>query len=213
MIKYILFFAFSLNLHAANVLVMGDSHTAGPFGQELDKNLRAAGHMVGTYGSSSSIPGWFLDGTPSKWGIWSKDVNGHVHEVPFKTSAPTPKFFDLVKQNPEVVIMAFGTNYATKSKKLAIDDMKRFVKVLKDYSLKCYWITPPETRAFRAQKMELFNMIKDTVGDYCVLFESHTVTSYPETGGDGLHYWSGSLRTIANSWAKKAAEKFTSHFP
>ncbi len=210
--KYLLLLSLSLNLHAANVLVMGDSHSAGPFGWTLDKELRAAGHTVGTYASSSSVPGWFLDSTPSKWGIWTKDVNGVVKEVLFKTWGPTPNFYEISKQNPQVAIMAFGTNYVGKSQASSMNDMKRFLNVLKETNIKCYWVTPPETRTYRAQTLTLFQMIKDTVGTDCEIFESHKRTHYPATGGDGVHYWTGTLRTQAEHWAQEIVKDFNSKF-
>jgi hypothetical protein len=210
--KYLFLLTLSFNLHAANVLVMGDSHSAGPFGWTLDKELRASGHTVGTYASSSSVPGWFLDSTPSKWGIWTKDVNGIVKEVPFKTWGPTPNFYEISKQNPEVAIMAFGTNYVGKSSASSISDMKRFLKVLKEANIKCYWVTPPETRTYRAQTLTLFQMIKDTVGSDCEIFESHKLTHYPATGGDGVHYWTGTMRTQADLWAREIVKDFNSKF-
>lgn len=209
---YLFLLILSFNLSAANVLVMGDSHTAGPFGWTLDKELRASGHLVGTYASSSSIPGWFLDSTPSKWGIWSKDINEIVKEVPFKTWGPTPNFFEISKQNPEVAIVALGTNYVGKSSSSSINDMKRFLLALKDAQIKCYWVSPPETRTYRAQTSPLFKLIQDTVKSQCEIFESHKVTHYPATGGDGVHYWTGNLRTQADDWARAIVKDFNSKF-
>jgi hypothetical protein len=108
--------------------------------------------------------------------------------------------------------MAFGTNYVGRSDQSSIADMRRFLKVLKDANIKCYWVTPPETRQYRAQTLSLFQMIKDTVGSECALFESHKITHYPATGGDGVHYWTGDMRIQSNNWAQAVAKDFSSKF-
>lgn len=198
----------SFNLQAATVLFVGDSHSVGPFGWALDQKLRDAGHQVATYASCGSIPKWWTTGQKTTCGFFSRDLNGNKKE---STTAPTPIMNTLLTDiKPEIVVMEFGGNYLkTPSDDYVINDIKSFVKKVKDTGARCMWITQPDSRANRAAIPRVARLIKEAVGNDCPIFESYLVTKYPETGGDGTHYWSAAGTPIAKNWAKLAFEFFT----
>ena len=199
------------NLQAATVLFVGDSHSVGPFGWALDQNLRDAGHQVATYASCGSIPKWWITGQKTPCGFFSRDLKGTKVQV---TQNPTPIMDTLLADiKPEVVVMEFGGNYVNMpSDEFVKKDIRSFIAKIKATGAACFWITNPDSRTYRAEMPRVLKLIKEAVGNECPLFESQLVTRYPETGGDGIHYWNTLGTPIAKSWAKKAFEAFKVHW-
>lgn len=202
----------SFNLNAATVLFIGDSHSVGPFGWALDQHLRDAQHSVATYASCGSIPKWWTTGQKTTCGYFSRDLKGT--KVSLNTS-PTPLMDNLLRDiKPDVVVMEFGGNYVkTPSDDFVIKDIKAIVAKVKASGAACFWITNPDSRNFRSEIPRILRLTKEAVGEDCPIFESFKVTRYPETGGDGVHYWNTLGTPIAKDWAKKAFEAFSVHWP
>jgi len=88
---------------AANILFVGDSHTAGPFGYYMKTNL-AKDHNVAVYGHSSSAAiHWVGDKTHYfTGGIFHaaeyESINlTNPNPIPWREKAPTPKYKTLVE--------------------------------------------------------------------------------------------------------------------
>jgi hypothetical protein len=211
MIKIFFLMLLSFNLHAATVLFVGDSHSVGPFGWAMDQHLRDAGHEVATYASCGSIPKWWSTGQKTPCGFFSRDLKGTKVQL---NQSPTPLMDKLLADiKPDVVVMEFGGNYlATPSDEFVKKDIKSFIAKIKSSGAACFWITNPDTRNNRAAIPRISGLIKEAVGKDCPIFESHLVTRYPETGGDGVHYWNTLGTPIAKSWAQKAFEAFSTHW-
>ncbi len=199
------------NLQAATVLFVGDSHSVGPFGWALDQNLRDAGHQVATYASCGSIPKWWITGQKTPCGFFSRDLKGTKVQL---TQSPTPIMDTLLADiKPEVVVMEFGGNYVNMpSDEFVKKDIRSFIAKIKATGAACFWITNPDSRTYRAEMPRVLRLIKEAVGNDCPLFESILVTRYPETGGDGIHYWNTLGTPIAKSWAREAFEAFKLHW-
>lgn len=208
MIKIIFLTLLSFNLHAATVLFVGDSHAVGPFGWAMDQNLRNAGHEVATYASCGSIPKWWSTGQKTPCGFFSRDLKGTEVQL---DQSPTPLMDELLAEiKPDVVVMEFGGNYVTTpSDEFVKNDIRSFIAKIKSSGAACFWITNPDTRKYRGAIPRISGLIKEAVGMDCPLFESHLVTRYPETGGDGVHYWNTLGTPIAKSWAKEAFQAFS----
>lgn len=202
---------FSFNLQAATVLFVGDSHSVGPFGWAMDQNLRDGGHQVATYASCGSIPKWWTTGQTTPCGFFSRDLKGTKVQL---AKAATPLMDNLLAEvKPDVVVMEFGGNYTTTpSDDFVKKDIKSFIAKIKASGAECFFITNPDTRKHRAENPRVLKLIKEAVGTNCPIFESYLVTKYPETGGDGIHYWNTLGTPIAKSWAKKAFEAFKVHW-
>jgi len=201
----------TFKLYASTVLFIGDSHSVGPFGWQMDENLRNDGHTVATFASCGSIPKWWSTGQKTTCGYFARDIHGAKTQA---TTMTTPLIKDiLIDMRPDAVILEFGGNYVnTPSDQFVINDIKSIVKTIKDTGASCFWITNPDTRNNRHHIPRILNLIKTAVGDDCPIFESHKVTKYPETGGDGIHYWNTLGTPIAREWANKAHQAFKEYW-
>ena len=86
--------------------------------------------------------------------------------------------------------------------------VKAMVKTIKDSGARCYWIGSPDSRKYRAERPRIYRLITEAVGSDCPIFNSMNVTSYPETGGDGVHYWFKEGMPIARKWADAVSMDF-----
>lgn len=194
-------------LLTSTILVLGDSHMVGPFGWNLDEALRADGNQVATYGSCGSVAGWWYSGKKTTCGFYSKDLAGKVTQV---NSKETPLVENLLKTiKPSAVIVELASNYVNYgSDESAVKDMKKLVRSIKDSGASCFWMTAPDMRLYRNYLNRLDKLVYEAVGDDCRIFNSSEVTNYPETGGDGVHYWFSAGLPIAKKWATEAARSF-----
>lgn len=204
-------FNFMNLLLTQTILFIGDSHTVGPFGQHLDEVLRSNGARVATYGSCGSIPKWWSNGQRTTCGYFSKDLNGRVFN---SNTYATPKINELLdKIRPDVVLLEFGGNYSKISDdQIVIQDIKKIVKTVKDSGARCYWVTAPDSRTLREARHRTLKLTIEAIGLDCPIFNSLTVTHYPQTGGDGIHYSFPSAIPIAKKWADSVASEFIRTF-
>lgn len=194
-------------LLASTILIIGDSHTVGPFGQKLDELLRNEGASVATYASCGSIAKWWYNGQRTTCGYYERDLAGKKTEA---TKHITPLFSELLRNiKPDHIIIALGTNYV---KNLNDDSVKADLTVMmndiRSTGAGCFWILPPDMRQFRAELPRLNRLVKAVAGDECRYLESASITRYPDAGGDGIHYWSAEGTPLARAWAIEAAKVF-----
>jgi hypothetical protein len=201
---------------APHVVVIGDSHTVGPFGHELDARLRAAypGWKIETFASCGSVPGWFLagnaaSGRTSVCGTWFHrySAKGPSKLEDVMAASPTPLIGGLLESHPETVIVALGANMANWEKGgiFGLDSALALATQIIDAGSRCLWIGPPDEaghmppEAAKAQVARLNAALRTTLGESCVFLESHTTYS----GSDPLqlHYPPGP----AKAWADLAA--------
>lgn len=192
---------------ASTILIIGDSHSVGPFGWHLDEELRKAGHQVATYASCGSIAKWWTNSQKTTCGYYSNDLKNNITRA---TTHPTPKLSELLETiRPTSVIVELGSNYVkTPGDDFVRDDLKRMVQMIKDSGAQCFWISAPDMRLYRDALPRLDKLVQEAVGDYCEIFDSKTVTAYPATGGDGVHYWFKEGMPIARKWADGFVENF-----
>ena len=189
-----------------SILFVGDSHSVGPFGQTLDKLLRTIPEAeVASYASCGSIAKWWYTGTATPCGYFFHPENSGIEQG---TKGPTPIFSTLFSnQKPHLTIVELGANYAgMPSDEFAINDMKRMAKEIRDGGSECLWVTKPDSRD-RTAIPRILKLTKDAVGEYCTIFDSTKVTTYPATGGDGVHYWNTLGTPIAKKWAGLVFDK------
>jgi len=186
---------------AGTVLFIGDSHSVGPFGWKLDELLRGAGHTAATYASCGSIAQWWVTGKATPCGYFFRDAEGNTEKG---QKGPTPIFADLLAAlRPEAVIVELGANYAgNPSDEFAIKDMGEMARRIKESGAACYWVTKPDSRKNHDDIPRILELTYKAVADKCEVFDSTKVTKYPETGGDGIHYWFKEGTPIANAWAQ-----------
>ncbi len=195
----------ALPASAGTVLFVGDSHSVGPFGWKVDELLRAAGHRAATYASCGSIAQWWVTGKTTPCGYFFRDPEG-VTEKGLK--APTPVFGRLLASvKPDAVIVELGANYAgNPDDDFAVRDMREMARRIKDSGAACYWVTKPDSRKNHDDIPRVLGLTYKAVSDMCEVFDSTKVTRYPESGGDGIHYWFKEGLPVAEEWARKVYE-------
>jgi len=208
------------NPEQANLLYIGDSHTAGRFGGGLDKKLRTlAEAKVLTYGSCGSSPHSWYNGWTTTCGWVERKVGGAVRSL---KSAATPRFDGLLEENkPQVVVIALGANLMGASLETARKTTQRMMDSVKKSGALCVWVGPPNGRNKTEPKFsQLVEALEQTVRGICEFVDSRPLTYYPETGGDGVHFdglppavrdeilgkWtSGILPVVEKVWQKREA--------
>jgi len=190
---------------AGTVLFIGDSHSVGPFGWEVDALLRGAGHKTATYASCGSIAQWWVTGKATPCGYFFRGLDGRTVKG---QKGPTPIFSDLLAAvKPGAVIVELGANYAgNPSDDFAIKDMSALADRIKASGAACYWVTKPDSRKNQGDIPRILELTYKAVSDKCEVFDSTRVTSYPATGGDGIHYWFKEGLPIAKAWARHVVE-------
>jgi hypothetical protein len=203
---------------APRVLYIGDSHSVGPFGHELDGALRASYPLwkIETYASCGSSPNWFLPGNgasghTSACGTWFHRYNPQDASKleSLTAAAPTPLIGALLASHPDTVIVALGANMADwdKGGLFGIDTAKKLADAIVAGGASCVWIGPPDEAghmardAAKAQVTRLNAALKSALGETCRFVESHT--SYDPSWPDPmkLHY----PPAPAKAWANQVA--------
>ncbi len=218
---------------ADTILVIGDSHTAGPFGGALDDALRAApGSRVATYGVCSARPQSFLSQTdhgcgrrfqdfakkaPAKWlggRVYRKtrpDGKGGTREIEF---VKTPELGQLLDDHaPTAVVVALGSNLP-----ISGASVRRTLALIHKSGAACVWIGPPDMRKPASALVDevyrtlLDNGVSPTAAleesrkGFCRLVNSRDFPAlrYPAAGGDGTHY-QGALGPVGAQWGRDTA--------
>lgn len=121
------------------VLLVGDSHTAGPFGAQLEKRFKQQGFAitrVGCVGASNDT--FIFGGTQCNRGSVKTGVKGDFVAPQFRRL--------LARENPEVVVFALGANMYNHlgwtPEKRQESARKLAELVSKNGVKKCFWIGP-----------------------------------------------------------------------
>ena len=232
-----LLLALAVSTNAAEtILVVGDSHTVGAFGQTIDDTLRAAkGNRVATYGVCSSRPQSYLSETshgcghlfrdfdkkaPAKWlgaRVYKEsrsDGKGGTREVEM---VKTPELAQLLTDHtPTVVIVALGSNLP-----ISASSVQKTLELVHKTGAACLWVGAPDMRnPTRAQVDKVYETLAaNKVGasvtleaakkDSCKLIDSREFPflKYPETGGgSGGTHYDGKLWPVGVKWGAAAGE-------
>ncbi len=196
------------------VLMIGDSLSAGPFGEVVQQHLarKFGPQNVAAYASCGSSPeNWlasepefytpcgYRESTPDKPPVFRDFVNG-------KPPRPTltPKVESLVRRHhPTVVLVQLGTNWMDRDLTDAeINNfLDRFVRGARSAAVRqVIWIAPPDSFALRKVQGRVHRLLQEGAArDDYELIDSRRFTHYVpgKTGGDGVHYNKESSRAWA----------------
>ncbi|MFN8673305.1 MAG: hypothetical protein U0457_14635 [Candidatus Sericytochromatia bacterium] len=202
-----------LLLSKKRILHIGDSHTVGFYGREMDELLRNSGAIVRTYGSSGSSPSWWFNEKETKSGFYSKDENNNVYDpIIWKTPHKTPKIEALINEfKPEIIIVSLGANLLNQNEITIKKEVNDICKFITEKNIKLIWVGPPNGRKDKKpieKQNFLYDNIKPIVKNYGSFIDSRDYTYYPETlKGDGVHFGGKDGKIIAQKWAKKVFEE------
>lgn len=196
-------------LMLGSLLFIGDSHSVGPFGQKLDQELRTLGVPVVTATSCGTIAAnWYREGATTRCGFLERDADGTTRQG---TQGPVPRFQTLLADvNPTHVIVALATNYANyPDESFIVTDMRRMAQDVVASGARCLWVGMPTSRTLASKHAKIDRLTREAVGDLCTYFDSFPVTTYPATGGDGIHFYFPGGAAVAQNWAQKVFKAFT----
>jgi len=110
-----------IGIQNLRVLHIGDSHTAGAYGQELDRLLRTKFSVVTTAGVCGAKAQYYLDGTENKCSNNPEEkccgnfyATNNIKETPSKSGYQIGKLIDTLNETsfpPDIFIISLGTNY------------------------------------------------------------------------------------------------------
>jgi hypothetical protein len=192
----------------SRVLHIGDSHTCGVYGKSMDALMRETGASVRTYGVSGSSPAWWLKGTTGKSGYFSKDENGRIDQpADWRTPRATPDLQKLIKEfRPSVVMFSLGANLVGASAESVRAQVESVCRIAQQAGCKIVWVAPPKGRSDTNNpqlRQKLYENLRLAAEKYGTFIDSRDFTEYPQSGGDGVHYWGNEGTRIAGAWAGK----------
>jgi hypothetical protein len=184
-----------------NILIVGDSHSAGTFGMTLDRLFRkSSGNQVRTVASCGSIIRWWYTGQATPCGFLEIPENGARIQSARSGTPLIQKI--LASKRPEVVIVELGANYLIGYPEAALrNDVTRLLGDIQKSNARCIWVGPPHMRRWDRELDHWVPLLRSLVEKSCLWIDSRSFTRYPETGGDGVHYEAASLRPLAEKWA------------
>jgi len=214
---------YSVSSFSSQVLIVGDSLTCGPFGENLTVELARDGHHVLTYCSVASKAQSWIQGknepryvkdqstgklvTKTTWPCEKRFVNnsGVLMKSSCDGSYQIPRFENLIKKYPSHnIIVALGTNsLLSKTADHYYSDMLSIIS--QDRTKTCLWIGPPhiERTDFEAGLNPFYKSLQTKV-DFakCKLIDSRPATAlgtegYPSVP-DKLH----KTPAAGKAWAK-----------
>lgn len=192
----------TLLANAKSILHIGDSHSAGNFGTHLSKLLKNSERVEqsASYGSCGAIARWYFTGQNTKCGYFQNDYND---ESIYESKYPTPSIVKIISEfKADIAIIQLGGNYAGYKDSFIMEDTLKIAELVIDNGMKCYWVGAPDSRVNRERRIEVSRLIKENIGHLCTFIDSASMTKYPVTGGDGIHYWGTEGTATAKKWAE-----------
>ncbi len=200
--------SFMANDMSKKILVIGDSHTVGYFGEKLHSLLLKLPHTeIVTLAICGSNPIHWLKGR--KLDICDRERRGTDIDAPLPASFVPHLATILKEEKPHITIIAHGTNYVGYPPYSIHKYSLATINLILLNQSSCFWVGPPDAYAIEQSLLEQTSqLIQDAGSGNCQFFNSLEVTSYPPDLNDGVHY---SL-DLAHQWAKKVFDGFTQHF-
>lgn len=187
------------------ILAIGDSHSVGIYGSELDRLLRATGASVRSVGVSGSSPSWWWRGTVTKSGYVDRKVDGSKDQPKdWRTPRATPSYAKLLQDvQPDLVIISLGANMLGASAGTIKKDCGRLISEARNAGAEVIWVGPPDARSASSNqtRAKFYTAMADVVNGQATLIDARKFTKYPSSGGDGVHYWGKEGSATAKSWA------------
>ncbi|MBI2662650.1 hypothetical protein HYX11_04290 [Candidatus Woesearchaeota archaeon] len=185
---------------AEKILFIGDSHSVGTYGTEINK-LLSKDNTVRHYAMCGASPSWWFNNQADSCGSLYITETGKT-----STLSKTPKLADLISDfQPTIVIITMGGNPAGKTPSNYDKNVASLVKIIIDQNIKCYWIGPPgkndPTEA--AQRDQRYEAIIKGLSNNCILIDSRDKVKLNK---DEIHF---SDNTRPTQWAQKVYDEIS----
>lgn len=185
--------------------VITDSHGVGAFGGRISEWLRTRTDTSFTFfASGASEPSHWLNSTFTSPCAFddSSSADPTRKRVCLKLLTPTLASL-LPKKNPNdrsIVLVVLGTNFASGAsldsarRKKHVQDTEALAKIAATSADRCFWAGPPnmvKSPGFDAAAVsEKVAILLDglAAASGCQFIDSRLISTYPATGGDGVHY-------------------------
>lgn len=201
---------------AENIVVVGDSHMCGPFGNRMFQDLKSAGHQVKIYCMVSASPKHWING--QRAGNHQCQEMSHSTFTPCGGTGDPPSLQTLLANHPGArMVIALGTNSLwSPNVNSYYSDMASQIRAA---GVPCDWIGPPHldpSKNSRYVEMEanlngFYSSLKSEVEPTCPVVDSRDITA-PGTVGfgtsDGVHR----TRSAAEYWADQVVPRLGSGF-
>jgi len=189
----------------SRVLVIGDSHTAGIYGTELDRQLRARGARVHTVGSSGASATNFINGRGTTVGYAEHGTDGRTTRT---ASHATPRLEDLINQDrPDTIVVNLGANFRGANPAQIQSQVSSLGEIARRHGIAVKWVGPPKPRDGNPAQVQRFDQqMAAAVAPYGEYISSVPYT--PEYAGpDGRHYGGARGTQLAQQWAQGIASR------
>lgn len=203
-------FGFAAENSFERVLLLGDSHAYGKYGEVLDAHFRKSAKQVTSFSSCGSSPStWMTTSANFKstnCGFWQK--NSADREIRVK-SHKLPSFDQEVqKLQPQLTVITLGTNILGSTGNISSEKkhIEAMMKSIRAEGSECVWVGPPDLakdpfKKNLSQGIETLKVLAQE--NKCQFVDSTSVTKYPTGKSDGIHY--GPKDSAA--WGKAVVEK------
>ncbi len=212
------------------ILLIGDSHSEGPFGETLTQEIRKQpGTQVTRYGLVGASPRHYFQISPEQRTLkmgFVEDLNGKISRAKVGTA---PNISDLVSRiSPKHVVIELGENlYDYKSgqlhEKLWQNEVTKLLSKI-PANIPCTWVLPTWTNQEKRPPYQKSNAylklanekMKSFIGDRCQVISGTEITELtPENietvKGDWLHQQKGSGERWARAVLNRMNLKQTSN--
>lgn len=169
------------------ILVIGDSHAVGPYGRLLADELKKVSERTSLYASCGTVASSWFTGSKTKCGFYFHTEGGSILSG---IIGNTPKLPGMLRTlAPDLLVVELSGNYTNGyDHATAVEDMRKIVRLIKDSSVACLWVSAPDARVNTPTRPKLFSWVMEAVGDRCTVLDGRAYTHYPEHEGDGIHY-------------------------
>lgn len=154
--------------HVPAILLLGDSHTYGQFGQRLHERLAALGtHAVYSQAAGGATTETYLEAQPEATVGYRMRESARGEVVPRETAhglrGPLGSLDALLaKHDPEIVVVALGTN---RPRAPVTESSETFLqRILRARVRRVFWIGPPAVGADRSEA--LVASLKAAIGKF-----------------------------------------------
>ena len=191
---FLLMILFCFSANATKILHIGDSHSAGFFGDNLTSKLKKSEDQFHLYASCGAKVTDFVNGK------FKKTCNVHSSNYTLKKEQDVKikNFEEIVKETqPDIISIALGSNdWDSKSweskreeyeKNSLPDNVNKILEIVKKSKAKCVWSLAPAMPAHITIIPKLNAKLKAIIGERCEIVDP-TDKMKVMTSRDKLHY-------------------------